>query len=276
MPNKLKQTTFHIEKMDCPCEERLIRMSLEACQEDIEKLEFNLQERRLRVTHSGNIHAIADQIARLNLGEEIENTIDLDVNDADRHRQAAEDSDSLQRKLLLRVLTVNALFFVFELSVGIIGRSMGLIADSLDMLADALVYGMSLLAVGTLVTTKKKVALASGIIQLVLAGMGIIEVIRRWLTPTLQPDSMLMIVMSALALAANAYCLWLLSRHQSKEAHIRASVIFSANDVVINMGVMLTGAAVWQTQSRIPDLLIGTIVFIIVVHGAVRILRLAS
>ena len=81
--------------------------------------------------------------------------------------------------------------------------------------------------------------------------------------------------MSALALIANAYCLWLLEQSRSKDAHIQASVIFSANDVIINLGVIISGLAVWYFESRLPDLIVGAIVFLIVIRGAIRILKLS-
>ncbi len=262
-------STFYIEKMDCPCEENLIRMALAEMDNEVVHLNFDLNKRQLQVTHTGEVTPIAERLSQLNLGSVLKTT-------ETTAGTAIQDTDEAQRRLLRRVLMVNALFFILEMTTGLIGRSMGLVADSLDMLADALVYGMSLLAVGAVVSKKKKVAFWSGWIQMLLAVTGLIEVLRRCFMPEIQPDSTLMIVMSALALIANAYCLWLLTRHQSSDAHIRASVIFSANDVIINLGVILTGVAVWLLESRIPDLLIGTAVFIIVARGALRILKLAK
>jgi len=56
-------------------------------------------------------------------------------------------------------------------------ENMGLVAYSLDMLADASVCGLSLRGVGSTVATKKSVARYSGVIQFVLTGRGIFEVI---------------------------------------------------------------------------------------------------
>ena len=47
----MKVSTFHIEQMDCPTEERMIRNVLEPMKE-IEKLDFNLISRLLTVTHT--------------------------------------------------------------------------------------------------------------------------------------------------------------------------------------------------------------------------------
>jgi Co/Zn/Cd efflux system component len=51
-------------------------------------------------------------------------------------------------------------------------------------------------------------------------------------------------------------------------------MIFSANDVLANIGVMAAGALVALTGSQYPDLAIGTLIAVIVLLGARRILRL--
>ena len=183
--------------------------------------------------------------------------------------------DKRQRKVLWVVLAINAAFFVIEIMFGLFSRSMGLVADSLDMMADALVYGMSLAVVGAAVAQKKRVALWSGCLQLLLAVLGLAEVIRRFIGAEMLPDFKAMIGISLLALAANSVCLWLLQQMKSNDAHIRASVIFSANDVIINMGVIVAGLLVWLLDSRIPDLVVGIVVFLIVLRGAIKMLRMA-
>jgi cation diffusion facilitator family transporter len=184
-------------------------------------------------------------------------------------------NDSRQRRVLWAVLAINAAFFVIEITFGWLSRSMGLVADSLDMLADALVYGMSLAVVGAAVVRKKRVALWSGLFEFLPAVFGLAEVIRRFIGTDMMPDFRAMIGISLFALAANSVCLWLLQRMKSNDTHIRASVIFSANDVIINLGVIVAGILVWRLDSRLPDLIVGVIVFLIVLRGAVRMLRLA-
>ena len=44
-------------------------------------------------------------------------------------------------------------------------------------------------------------------------------------------------------------------------------MIFTSNDIIINTGVILAGILVLLTQSKYPDLIIGSIVFLIVVRG---------
>ena len=153
---------------------------------------------------------------------------------------------------------------------------MGLVADSLDMLADAVVYGLSLWAVGAIGARKKKVATLSGYLQMCLAVLGLVEIVRRFFGFEAVPDFRIMIGVSMLALIANSICLVLLQKYRSREAHMKASMIFTSNDVIINAGVILAGVLVLLTNSNIPDLIVGTIVFLIVVRGAVRILELGK
>ncbi|MGE0454862.1 MAG: cation diffusion facilitator family transporter [Vicinamibacteria bacterium] len=177
-----------------------------------------------------------------------------------------------EKRTLRLLLAINAVMFGVELVAGWIGDSMGLIADSLDMLADAGVYTASLLAVGASARRKARAAAASGAIQLCLAAGVVVETGRRWVHGS-EPASGLMIGISLLALCANAACVLLLRRHRHGEVHMRASWIFSTTDVQANLGVILAGALVALTGSRLPDLVIGLLVCGLVVRGGVRILR---
>ena len=57
---------------------------------------------------------------------------------------------------------------------------------------------------------------------------------------------------------------------------MRASWIFSRNDVIANAGVIISGILVGFFASSIPDLLIGLIISIIVVKGGISIVRDAA
>jgi len=182
-----------------------------------------------------------------------------------------EAKDAEQAKVLKVLLGINAVMFLVEGTVGLIAHSTGLIADSLDMLADAAIYGVSLYVVGRAVASKLKAAYASGIVECLL-GLGVVvEVVRRAIMGS-DPTSILMWSVGAVALGANISCLALLSKHREGEIHMRASWIFSANDVLANLGVILAGVLVALLDSRIPDLVIGAIIAVVVLSGGVRII----
>lgn len=264
----MRKTTFKISKMDCPSEEQIIRMKLEGLK-NIQSLYFDIPQRQLTVHHSGDADPIFQRLDSLNFGTSIIETVEADAFNV-------TNAENLERKILWQVLAINFFFFVLELITGFVSNSMGLVADSLDMLADSFVYRMALLAVGAALTRKKGVAKASGYLQLMLAIIGFAEVIRRIVGFEQVPVFEMMMGISILALIGNATCLYLLQKSKSKEAHIQASMIFTSNDVVVNLGVILAGALVFITNSKYPDLVIGIIVFALVAKGAFRILKLAK
>ena len=254
--------------MDCPSEESLIRMKLEGLS-TIKSLAFDIENRKLTVFHSEENEEIEKYLKELNLGAELQEIIIA-------QKDELKDDSSVQSKLLWTVLIINFVFFTIEITTGFISKSMGLVADSLDMLADALVYGLSLWAVGSTLIRKKKVARLSGYFQLSLALIGIYEVVRRFIGFEEMPDYRIMIGVSIFALIANAVCLFLLQKSKSNEAHMKASMIFTSNDVIINAGVIIAGVLVLLTQSKYPDLIVGSVVFLVVIRGAFRILKLGK
>lgn len=176
-----------------------------------------------------------------------------------------------QRRVLITLLLVNAAMFFLEFAMGLIGQSTGLIADSLDMLADATVYGLALYAVGKRLADKVRTAHLSGVLQIALAIGVIMDVGRRFMLGS-EPESVLMMGIGTVALAANISCLVLLARHRKGEIHMRASWIFSKNDVLANLGVIISGALVAWLDSSLPDLLIGLVIAVVVMKGGFTIL----
>ena len=153
---------------------------------------------------------------------------------------------------------------------------MGLVADSLDMLADSFVYALSLFADGGTLAIKKRISTLAGLFQITLAIIGFVEVIRRFIGVADIPNFSTMIGVSILALIANTICLYILQKSKSKEAHMQASMIFTSNDVIINLGVIIAGVLVILLNSNKPDLIVGAIVFVLVIHGEIRILKLGK
>jgi Co/Zn/Cd efflux system component len=186
-----------------------------------------------------------------------------------------EEADALERRTLWTLLAINASMFVVEAVAGWLGESTGLLADSLDMLADATVYGIGLYAVGRPLIAKARAAFASGVMQIVL-GIGVLgDVARRFLVGS-DPISTLMIAVGAVALVANVTSLLLIAKHRQGGVHMRASWIFSKNDVIANLGIIFSGALVIVLGSRFPDLVIGAAIATIVIRGGLEILREAN
>lgn len=253
--------------MDCPSEEQLIRMRLSSFS-DIASLEFDIPNRKLVIIHNHNTEDILKTLDELNLDTSlISENIIVD--------HTLQNNLIHEQKLLWNVLFINLFFFVLEVLTGVYAESLGLIADGLDMLADSIVYGLALYAVKGSLNRKKSVAKLSGYFQIFLAFFGFFEVVRRFIAPDVDPDYKVMIIISILALIGNALSLYILQKSRNKEAHIQASMIFTSNDVIVNIGVILAGILVYITNSKYPDLIIGGIVLILVLQGAMRILKIS-
>jgi len=191
------------------------------------------------------------------------------------HESELDEAAELERKTLWTLLAINGAMFLIEAVAGWWGESTGLVADSLDMLADASVYGIALYAVGRSRRLQANAATASGVLQVVL-GLGvIIEVARRYFYLS-EPVSVLIIGVGLLALVANIACLMLIAKHREGGIHMRASWIFSTNDVIANLGVIVSGVLVMYLGSRVPDLIIGALIAIVVIRGGMQILREAK
>jgi len=265
----MQKTTFKILKMDCPSEEQMIRMKL-ADLTNINSLDFDISNRQLTVFHTDNHDQIFQQLDNLKFDTSIIESVSV------ANYETTTNNTDKEKKLLKQVLAINFFFFALEITTGFISNSMGLVADSLDMLADSIVYGLALFAVGGTITRKKNIAKSAGYFQLILAVFGFIEVIRRFVGLETIPNFKTMIIISILALIGNGLCLYLLQKSKSKDAHMKASMIFTSNDVIVNVGVILAGVLVYFTKNKIPDLVIGIIVFVLVAFGSFRILKLSK
>jgi len=252
----------------------MIRLALNGLHE-IASLSFDLSGRQVSVFHEGPVDQIAIKLESLGLGATLLGTQPVSPESISSNSASEELNASKEAGTLKILLGINGAMFVAEMGAGLIAQSTGLIADSLDMFADAAVYGLALYAVGRSAGMQVRAAHLAGMFQIILALGVLFEVARRFLYGS-EPESMLMMGIGAVALVANVTCLWLIYRHREGGAHMKASWIFSANDVIANVGVIAAGALVAWTGSSYPDLVIGTVVGLIVLNGARRILALKA
>jgi hypothetical protein len=259
------RSTFRVDDMDCPAEESLVRMALDG---HAQALAFDLMARSVTVWHSLPVDDIEARIARLGMGAER-----LDSGPADGMPAAPATDAAAERRALSWLLAINAVMFMIEGLAGWWAESTGLLADGLDMFADAAVYGVALYAVGRGAAMQLRAAHLAGWLQLAL-GIGLFgRVIHHVLYGSATLATAMMCI-SALALAANLSCMALIARHRHGGAHMKASYIFTANDALANVGVIVAGLLVAWLGHPWPDWVIGSLIGVVVVGGAVRILRM--
>jgi Co/Zn/Cd efflux system component len=170
------------------------------------------------------------------------------------------------------VLVINAAMFAVELVAGVLAGSTALLSDSLDNLGDAVTYGLSLYAISKGTRTKAKVALLKGSLILLAALFVLVQVgyrVAHGATPLFE----VMGVVSLLALMANATCLGLLWKHRAADVNMSSVWECSRNDIVGNLAVLVAAGAVWVSDTRWPDLVVGLLLSAWLLASSVRVLR---
>jgi Co/Zn/Cd efflux system component len=272
----LKKSVFDVPKMDCPSEENLIRMSLNGV-DGVGNLSFDLHARKLTAVHEGDASAILKAIEPLGFGAKLSGTQELseeEFEDIEATISALKDNPG-EARVLKQLLAINFTMFVAEIIIGWLAQSTGVIADAMDMFADSAVYAVSLYAVGQALATQKKAARLSGYLQAGLAAFALFEVFRRFIVGS-EPWAPYMMGISLVALIANVTCLFLISKHRTGGIHMKASWIFSTNDVIANLGVIIAGALVLYFKSPVPDLIVGLVISTVVFRGALAILKMSK
>lgn len=265
---RTRLSTFAVPGMDCPSEERMVRLALAPLQ-GVGELEFDLPGRWLRIRHEAAVEDVLARLEPLGYGAVLCESVPAAAGPGLVAAPAGE------ARTLYLLLGINALMFVVEMLAAWLADSTGLLADSLDMLADAGVYGIALYAASRGAALQLRAAHLAGWLQLGLALGALAEVLRRLVVGS-APEAAPMMAIALLALVANTLCLWLVSRQRDRGAHMQASFIFSTNDVLANLGVILAGVLVAWTGAAWPDLLIGTLIGLLVLDGARRILALGK
>lgn len=182
------------------------------------------------------------------------------------------DVPAHQRGVLKIVLWVNAVMFFAEFAAGLLANSTALLADSVDMLGDAIVYGFSLYAVGRGALWQARSALLKGVIMAVF-GVGVFAEILYKLTKGVVPAADVMSLVGLIALAANVFCLVLLSRHRTADINMRSAWLCSRNDVIANVSVLLAAGGVALTGSVWPDVMVGLAIATMFGNSAFRVIR---
>lgn len=256
---------YRVPAMDCAAEEQMVRMALSTI-DGIETVRVDLDDREVAVHHDTDRADLDAAMTSLRLGA----THVEDVDD-----ELEPEDEAAERPALLLALAFNLLGFVGEVGFGLVSGSMGVVADGLDMGADAAVYALGLAAMGTAAVRKRQLARRSGWLQAGLATIGLAETVRRVVVGADGPDVAVMAVVALLALVGNVVVLVVLRRVRTGEAHIEASWIFTANDVIANLLVLVAAGLVAWTGSAIPDRVAGFIIFVVVANGARRILSMS-
>lgn len=180
--------------------------------------------------------------------------------------------EARQKRVLIIVLAINAATFLMVVAAAILARSSSLLSGGLDNLGDALTYALSLAVVGASQGAKARVAVFKGVLILGAAIMVGVQIAWRLAHPA-TPLFETMGVAALLNLAANAWCLYLLSPFRHGDVNMASAWECSRNDVWEGFAVLAAAAGVWLFGNGWPDLIIASALLVMFLRSSLHVLR---
>jgi len=195
------------------------------------------------------------------------------------HRYLAAASRPLQLTLII-VLVIMAV----ELAGGFISKSLALISDAGHMFIDALALALSLFAMSVArrpATGRRTfgyhrveilVALLNGVTILGISVYIFYEAYHRFLEPH-EVKAPLMLVVAVIGLVANLAGVFLLRGGGTSSLNIRSAFWHIVGDTISSVGVIVTAIIISITGWTIADPIIAVVIGLIILWGAVRLIR---
>jgi Co/Zn/Cd efflux system component/copper chaperone CopZ len=267
---------YHVTGMDCSsCAAKIegaarkvdgvndVKVSIAS---QIMTLEVDDPARRLPVVESA-VTGLGYQLDRVGepKGEGAEN------DDDDKIPDLSHVTPAYKRALWIVVL-LNVGYGIIEIGGSILSGSQALQADALDFIGDGLISFLGLIAVGWGLAARAKAALIQGIF-LALLGFGVIGSTVYRVFVEHEPQTMLMAGFALVAFVVNVLAAVVLIPHRKGDANMRAVWLFSRNDAIGNLAVVVAAGVVWWLDNPWPDLIVAFAVAGLFLQSAWSIIR---
>lgn len=191
--------------------------------------------------------------------------------DDDLPKNLAHTTPAYRRALWIVVL-LNVGYGLAEMVGGVIAGSQALKADALDFLGDGLITFLGLLAIGWGMAWRARSALLQGFFLGAL-GLGVLANTVYRVIVLQQPEAELMGILGAIALVVNIVAALILLPHRTGDANVRAVWLFSRNDAIGNLAVVVAAGLVLWTESPYPDLVVAVVIASLFLQSAFTIIR---
>lgn len=169
-------------------------------------------------------------------------------------RTATHASPAYVRALWI-VIVLNAGYGVIEMAGGFLSGSQALKADALDFLGDGLITLLGVIAIGWGLVWRARSALVQGIFLGVL-GIGVLVNTATRLAEGYVPEAGLMGGFGIVALVVNVASTLVLLPHRAGDANVRAVWMFSRNDAIGNVAVVVAAVLVGLLGTAWPDIVV--------------------
>lgn len=176
------------------------------------------------------------------------------------------------KRALWIVVLLNVGYGVVEMVGGFISGSQALKADALDFVGDGLITFLALLAMSWSLRWRARSALIQGLFLGALGLSVLVTTAYRVLVQN-QPEAELMGVIGLGALIVNVAAAVVLIPHRTGDANAKAVWLFSRNDALGNVAVIIAAGLVGWLDSAWPDLAVAVVIAGLFLHSSWAIVR---
>ncbi|WAJ31274.1 heavy-metal-associated domain-containing protein [Antarcticirhabdus aurantiaca] len=255
---------YHVTGMDCPsCAAKIEEATRRV--EGVVDVKVSLASQTMSL-------AVDDPSARLPAVEQAVTSLGYRLARVEG-RQGDDETPDLShvtpayRRALWIVVFLNVGYGMVEIAGSLLAGSQALQADALDFVGDGAISFLGLIAIGWGLAARARAALLQGVF-LGLLGLGVIGSTFYRVFVDHEPQTLLMGGFALAACAVNVAAASVLIPHREGDANMRAVWLFSRNDALGNLAVVLAAVAVWWLQSPWPDLVVAFVVASLFLHGA--------
>ena len=176
------------------------------------------------------------------------------------------------KRALWSVVLLNSGYGVFEIVGGFLAGSQSVKADALDFIGDGVISFLGLIAVGWGLAARAKAAMLQGIFLGAL-GAGVLVATAYRVLVHHQPEARLMGILALIGLVVNVMAAVVLLPHRQGDANVRAVWLFSRNDAVGNVAVVIAALLVAWTQTPWPDLVVAVVIAALFLQSSFSIIK---
>ena len=180
------------------------------------------------------------------------------------------------KSIVARVAILNLSYFAIEFYFAQRFNSVALFSDSLDFLEDASVNILIFLSFSLAVIWRARLSYIFAFL-LLLPGCSFLYNALQQIAKPITPNGDGMSIVGLGALGVNIYCAMILNKFKEIKGGLAKAAYFSArNDAIANVLIIIAGIVTLFWLSAIPDLIVGSMIFLMNADSARAILKAAN
>ena len=180
------------------------------------------------------------------------------------------------KSIVARVAILNLSYFAIEFYFAQRFNSVALFSDSLDFLEDASVNILIFLSFSLAVIWRARLSYLFAFL-LLLPGCSFLYNALQQIAKPITPNGDGMSIVGLGALCVNVYCAIILNKFKEIKGGLAKAAYFSArNDAIANFLIIIAGIVTLFWLSAIPDLVVGSMIFLMNADSARAILKAAN